>query len=193
MMNDSMIAGIPTALDLIEDKAKSIGFYMSSDRQVGSLLRTLVASKPKGNFLELGTGIGSSLSWIIEGMDKFSTVTSIDNDPDLVNFASEIFKSDQRVQLLCGDGSKWINEYSGEAFDLIFADAWPGKYSDLEKTLNMLKSGGFYVIDDMLSQSNWPDGHQEKVTMLIEQLEQRKDIHLTKMNWSTGLILATKI
>nr|WP_277487676.1 class I SAM-dependent methyltransferase [Catalinimonas alkaloidigena] len=192
-MNDSMIAGIPTALDLIEDKAKSIGFYMSSDRQVGSLLRTLVASKPKGNFLELGTGIGSSLSWIIEGMDKFSTVTSIDNDPDLVNFASEIFKSDQRVQLLCGDGSKWINEYSGEAFDLIFADAWPGKYSDLEKTLNMLKSGGFYVIDDMLSQSNWPDGHQEKVTMLIEQLEQRKDIHLTKMNWSTGLILATKI
>lgn len=193
MMNDSMISGIPTALDLIEDKAKSIGFNMSSDRQVGSLLRTLVASKPQGNFLELGTGTGLSLSWIVEGMDKSSKVISIDNDSDLINFASEIFKDDQRVRLICTDGGQWINEYSGEGFDLIFADAWPGKYSELEKTLSMLNTGGFYVIDDMLFQANWPDGHQEKVESLIAQLEQRDDMLITKMNWSTGLIIATKI
>ena len=44
----------------------------------------------------------------------------------------------------------------------------------------------------MLAQPNWPDGHQENVDKLIEYLEQRKDFNLTKMNWSTGIIIATK-
>ena len=44
----------------------------------------------------------------------------------------------------------------------------------------------------MLSQPNWPDGHQENVDKLIEYLENRKDFNLTKMNWSTGIIIATK-
>ena len=44
----------------------------------------------------------------------------------------------------------------------------------------------------MLAQPNWPDGHQENVDKLIEYLEQRKDFNLTKMNWLTGIIIATK-
>ena len=44
----------------------------------------------------------------------------------------------------------------------------------------------------MLAQQNWPDGHQENVDKLIEYLEQRKDFNLTKMNWLTGIIIATK-
>ena len=56
----------------------------------------------------------------------------------------------------------------------------------------MVKAGGLYVIDDMLVQPNWPDGHQEKVHNLIGYLEKRDDFNLTKMNWSTGIIVATK-
>lgn len=44
----------------------------------------------------------------------------------------------------------------------------------------------------MQSQSNWPDGHQENVDKLIEYLEKREDFSLTKMNWSTGVIIMTK-
>jgi hypothetical protein len=46
------------------------------------------------------------------------------------------------------------------------------------------------VIDDMLYQPNWRDGHAAKA--LIEILENRTDFHLTKMNWSTGVILMAK-
>ena len=77
-------------------------------------------------------------------------------------------------------------------FDLIFADAWPGKYSEINEILDLVKVGGFYIIDDMLTQPNWPEGHQENVNKLIEYLENREDFHLTKMNWSTGIIIATK-
>jgi hypothetical protein len=53
--------------------------------------------------------------------------------------------------------------------------------------------GGFYIIDDMLPQPNWPEGHADKVERFIEELEERNDIILTKLNWSTGIIIVTKI
>jgi hypothetical protein len=57
----------------------------------------------------------------------------------------------------------------------------------------MLKIGGIYLIDDMLPQPNWPSGHQDNVVKLISYLDTREDLKLTKMNWSTGLIIATKV
>jgi hypothetical protein len=32
-----------------------------------------------------------------------------------------------------------------------------------------MKIGGFYVIDDMIPQPNWPDRHAEKSSALIEK------------------------
>ncbi len=69
----------------------------------------------------------------------------------------------------------------------------PGKYDLFEETIYLLKSGGFYVIDDMLPQTNWPAGHAEKVDAFIQMLDSRKDLILTKLIWSTGIIIAVKI
>ncbi|MDN3641398.1 class I SAM-dependent methyltransferase [Lutimonas halocynthiae] len=191
-MNDIISAGLPLAYEDLLAKCKEIGFTMPSDLYIGSLLKTLICSKPKANILELGTGIGLTLSWMIDGMDLDSTIYSVDNDPQLIRIATDFFGEDKRVNLICEDGSAWIKNYSGDLFDLIFADAWPGKYSDLDLTLELLKPGGFYIIDDMLSQPNWPEGHQELVYELIGVLENRKDLQLTKMNWSTGIIIVVK-
>jgi len=75
---------------------------------------------------------------------------------------------------------------------LVFADAWPGKYSEIDEVLDLIKVGGFYVIDDMKTQPNWPEGHQDNVNKLIVYLEEREDFSLTKMDWSTGIIVMTK-
>lgn len=192
-MQDSDIQNKPEIHSLIEKKSSEIGFTMPSDLYIGTLLKTLIASKPGGNFLELGTGIGLSLSWMVDGMDEDSCLTSIDNDPKLITIAREFFGKDSRVELVLEDGAKWIENYEGQLFDLIFADAWPGKYSHLDEVFSLLKVGGIYVIDDMDEQPNWPEGHAEKSKALVEILERRKDFHLTKMNWSTGVILMTKI
>ena len=76
--------------------------------------------------------------------------------------------------------------------DLIFADTWPGKYNHLEETLSLLKEGGIYVIDDMLPQENWPQGHAEKADNLINYLESRDDLHTSKLSWSTGVMICSK-
>ncbi len=191
-MNDSVSYGWPLQYNELLERCKEIGFTMPSDLLIGSFLKTLTASKPGGNLLEIGTGIGLSLSWMIDGMDAKSKLISIDNDSQLIGIAEEFFGNDDRVTLVYKDGSEWIKNYQGAKFDLIFADAWPGKYSDLDKTLNLVSTGGFYIIDDMLAQPNWPNGHQELVNELIIDLEARKDLEMTKLNWSTGIIIGVK-
>ncbi|WP_299799339.1 class I SAM-dependent methyltransferase [uncultured Maribacter sp.] len=191
-MNDTNIQDIPKIHTEITRKSEEIGFTMPSDLYVGSFLKTLIASKPKGSFLEIGTGIGLSLSWMIEGMDADSKLISVDNDPALISIVTSYFGSDDRVEVICQDGTDWIKEYSGAKFDLIFADAWPGKYSEIDEVLDLLQVGGFYIIDDMTKQPNWPTGHEDNVIELTAYLEQREDLQLTKMNWSTGLIMVVK-
>ena len=191
-MNDSHIKNIPAIHTGLESTSKEINFTMPSDLYIGSLLKTLVSSKPNGQFLELGTGIGLSLSWMIDGMGESSSLISIDNDEKLVAITNNYFGHDERVNIICQDGSEWIHQNTNERFDLIFADAWPGKYSEIEHVLSMVKVGGFYIIDDMNVQPNWPQGHEAHVNKLVEYLEQREDFVLTKMNWSTGLIVAVK-
>lgn len=191
-MNDFPFQSNPRIYSQLQEKSKEIGFAMPSDRYIGSLLKTLVASKPAGNFLELGTGIGLSLSWMIDGMDQGSTLVTVDNDLQLIEIAMANFGHDPRVRIVCADGGDWIKNYAGGRFDLIFADAWPGKYGQLDETLKLLKEGGLYVVDDMDAQPNWPDGHQAKADALIADLEGRENLTLTKMNWSTGVIIAVK-
>lgn len=191
-MNDSEIVNIPAIYPEIQRTSKEIGFTMPSDLYVGTLLKTLIASKPNSNILELGTGVGLSLSWMIDGMDATSQIISVDNDPKLIKLANRFFGNDNRVQIINADGSEWIKSYNGKKFDLVFADAWPGKYSEIEEILSLINLGGFYVIDDMLPQSNWPEGHQENVDILVNYIEERKDFNLTKLNWSTGIIIASR-
>ena len=133
-----------------------------------------------------------SASWILDGMDAEATLTSIDHDAQLLEIAQSFLGHDHRLKLICADGGEWVAENRNQKYDYIFADSWHGKYLLLDEVLAMLNIGGLYVIDDMLPQPNWPEGHQEKVLRLINLLEQRQDLLLTKQSWATGIIVAVK-
>ncbi len=191
-MNDNVTQIIPPAYLAIEAATKEAGFTMASDIQTCSLLRTLAAAKPGGKLLELGTGTGLSTAWILDGMRQNASLVSIDNDPRFLGIAKKYLGQDPAVLLCETDGAEWLQARLTEKFDFIFADTWHGKYLMLEEVLNMLSPGAFYIIDDMLPQPNWPDGHQEKALQLIQYLDQRKDLLLTRLNWATGIIIAVK-
>jgi len=191
MMVDSIFSNIPVQYESIAEVTRTMEFNMASDLKTGSLLKTLVASKPSGRILELGTGTGLATSWIIDGMDAQVRLITIENSELLLDIARSALR-DARVEFILADGYEWIRDYSGEKFDLIFADAMPGKYDLFEETIRLVKKGGFYIIDDMLPQPNWPGGHSEKVERFLAGLEKGNDIILTKLNWSTGIIIVTK-
>jgi predicted O-methyltransferase YrrM len=191
-MNEQIHQQFPKAYDTINEATKLSGFTMASDVLTCSLLRTLASSKPSGKFLELGTGTGLSTSWILDGMDERATLTSIDNDPKFLEIAQSSLGSDKRLTLICTDGAEWVEKNSDKKYDYIFADTWHGKYLLLDKALAMLNKGGLYIIDDMLPQPNWPEGHHEKAIKLVDVLEKRTDLTLTKQVWATGIIVAVK-
>jgi len=190
-MQDQVI-NIPSQYENIATTTRQLDFNMASDLYTGSLLKTLVAAKTGGRILELGTGSGLATSWILGGMDKGAVLVTVENNEVLLSVAQQNLK-DNRIQFVLEDGYKWLKEYKDEKFDLIFADAMPGKYDLFEEAFSLLKPGGFYIIDDMLPQPNWPEGHAERVASFVNFLESRNDIVLTKLNWSTGIIIAVKV
>jgi len=191
-MIDSNKYPIPTAYLNIDRATKEKGFTMSSDILTCSLLRTLASSKPAGKFLELGTGTGLATAWILDGMDEDATLISVDNDETVLMIAHSFLGLDKRLVLVHSDGEEWLVANKGEKFDYIFADTWHGKYLFLNEVLEMLNKGGLYIVDDMLPQANWPEGHQEKAKSFIQNLEDRSDLLLTKQSWATGIIIAVR-
>lgn len=176
----------------IEEKAKQEGFNMSCDDLTGNLLRTLVATKENSKVLEIGTGIGYSTSWLLEGMDNQSTILSVESEEDYSKVAEVILGNDPRLELVVSDGGKFIAENLNLRFDFIFADTWPGKFYLLDEVIDMLAPYGILILDDLNPQSNWPDGHGEKVADLISKLDKRNDLLILKINWSSGIMIITK-
>jgi len=183
---------IEQTINEIEKRGEAIGFDQKSDYRLGALLSTLCASKPNGAFLELGTGCGLSAVWMAKGMDAGSTLVTVDNDTDAISIAREYLGDDPRIKLVCESGESVIDEMQAATIDLIFADTWAGKYHYFNEAWALLKVGGIYVIDDMLPQDNWPEGHEMKVESLVESLRERDDVCMSQLDWASGVIIVTK-
>jgi predicted O-methyltransferase YrrM len=166
---------------------------MASEPLTCSLLRTLAVSKPAARFLELGSGTGLSTAWLLDGMDAKSHLTTVDNEELLLLILKRNLGADPRLKVVCSDGDDFLRSIRGERFDFIFADTWSGKYRLLHEALELLNPAGLYVIDDMLPQPNWPEGHAEKVANLVATLEAMAGYRVTKLSWASGVILVSKL
>ena len=165
---------------------------MASEPKTGALLAALAATRPGGRLLELGTGTGVATAWLLAGMDATARLDTVDSDADVVAIARQHLGGDPRATFHVIDGADFITRAPKGHFDLIFADAWPGKFSHLDATLALLRLGGLYVIDDLLPQANWPDGHAAKVPALIDTLERRPGFRSVKLAWASGLMIVVR-
>ena len=165
---------------------------MASEPELGNLLRTLAATKLGGNILELGTGTGLGTVWILDGMDDAARLISVDRDLAVQEIARHHLGADRRCTFLHQEVREFLLGWDGDGFDLVFADAWSGKFFDLDAALDLIKPGGLYVVDDLRPLPAWPAVHVEKVEQLIEQISSRRDFVLAKLDWSTGILVAAK-
>jgi predicted O-methyltransferase YrrM len=108
--------------------------------------------KPGGRFVELGTGTGAATAWLLDGMSSNAELVTIDSDPGPLSVAREVLGSDPRLKIVHDDADAWLRSAQPRSADLVFADAWPGKYEALEASLALLKPGGIWVGDDLLPQ-----------------------------------------
>jgi len=193
-MNDQYSGALPQAYESIQRDSAALGFGMPSDRQTGALLKMLATAKPRGCFLELGTGTGLGAAWLLDGMDAESTLVSVENNAAYQQIARKHLSGDKRVKFLECDGLKFLEEQKENTYDFIYADTWPGKYVGFEHSLRILKPGGLLLLDDMLPQPNWPADHPPKVETLLKTIEQlsAERFSVVRMCWYTGHILISK-
>jgi predicted O-methyltransferase YrrM len=191
-MDDAEIRRQPMALRGIVADTEAMSFNMMSEPKVGALLTTLAASKPGGRFLELGTGTGHGTAWILAGMDPASTLDTVDTDANVVAVAQRHIGGDRRGRFHITDGADFLRSAGAGQFDLVYADAWPGKFSHLDEALALLRPGGMYLIDDLLPQANWPDGHAPKVPVVIDAIERRVEFATVRLAWASGLMLVVR-
>ena len=191
-MNELDYIKLPPFLDKIMEDTKAIDFSMASEPRTGAHLRVLAASKPGGSLLELGTGTGISTAWLLDGMNADSRLTTVDNDMRMQSVARNALGNDPRLNVVTEDGIDFLRRQAPESFDLIFADVVPGKYDGLDYALALLRRGGMYIIDDMLPQPNWPEGHGSKVPILTENLFARNELRAVSLAWGSGLVILAK-
>jgi len=165
---------------------------MSSEDRTGSLLAALAAARPAGRVLELGTGVGEGTAWLLSGMDRAARLTTVELDPTVQAVAQEQLGTDPRVTFVSGDGGAWLEDFDGAPFDLVFADTWPGKFTHLDRALDLVAPGGTYLIDDLSPQPGWPEGHKASVERLLAELDEREDFRCVRLAWASGLLMAVR-
>jgi len=126
-------------------------------------------------------------------MCPHSTITSIDPDPKAQQIAARFLGADPRLQLLQADAIDYLASQPHESFDLVFADALPGKFEALSLSLSRVKPGGFWIGDDLLPQPNWPEGHAPRIPLLLHALAGHPHFTITPLSWASGVVIAVRL
>lgn len=182
----------PPQIESIETFSRENSFNMNSEPIIGHILSHYSRNILNGNILEIGTGCGYGSSWILSSLKENTQFTSIDTFSDGINFCIKLFSEYKNAHFEEIDGNEFLINTSNE-YDLIFADAWPGKFENLNISIEKLKSGGMLILDDLLPQDNWPPNHQSNVDTLIDTLQNDTRINTLFLKYGTGYAICRKI
>lgn len=168
------------------------GFALSCETTVGRLLAVLAAATPPaGRILELGTGVGMGLAWLVHGLGSRTDVqlVSVERDPALVGAVLES-SWPSYLELRTGDAETLLPTLG--QFALIFADAEGGKWSGLDLTLHALNPGAILLVDDMQVE-RYPDPAQRAaITHVRDTLMTDARLVVADLPVSSGIMLATR-
>ena len=183
---------IPATVTDAQRRAREAGFTFSSEPEVGALLSCLAASVPAGGrILELGTGAGSGLAWLVHGLGGRTDVEVVTVDLD------EVLQADTRqapwpayVRFELGDGAALLGALG--LFDLIFADAPGGKTTGLSGTVDALRPGGTLVVDDMDVNRHGDEKLRRALVSVRQQLLADDRLVCCELDFSSGVIVAVR-
>ncbi|MDS1269763.1 O-methyltransferase [Lipingzhangella sp. LS1_29] len=129
----------------------------------GAALRFLAAAIGARAVVEIGTGCGSSGIWLLRGMRADGILTSVDVDPDQLEYARDSYRQAgfpaNRTRLIQGRALDVLPRLTDAAYDMVFADAAKHEYpSYLEEGLRLLRPGGVLVFNHALIARPYEEG-----------------------------------
>ncbi|MCL2573020.1 MAG: O-methyltransferase [Defluviitaleaceae bacterium] len=125
-------------------------------RDVANFLATMIVTKQPRNILEIGCAVGFSSALFAKFMPEDGKITTIDRYEYMIKRAKQNFDLlgiADKISIIEQCASLVLPRLTSEdaKFDFIFMDCGKGQYLHfLPYCLQMLKSGGLFVTDDVL-------------------------------------------
>jgi predicted O-methyltransferase YrrM len=174
------------------ERAARTGFQLACEVEVGRLLATLAAAVPAGGrVLEIGTGVGVGLAWLVHGLGarRDVEVVTVELD-DAVQQTALSARWPPWVRFESGDGAEAVGRLG--QFDLIFADAPGGKIFKLRRTVAALREGGVIVVDDMDLARHADEQLRSALAVVRHRLLANAELVCAELGFSSGVIVAVK-
>ena len=173
-------------------RAEAASFTLSCEPEVGALLSVLAAAVPEGGrVLELGTGIGTGLAWVVHGLGERvdAEVVTIDLDANLQAIAGEP-SWPSYVHFLVGDAAELVSTLG--QFSLIFADAPGGKLFKLRRTVDALAPHGVLLVDDMDIGRHTDPALKAAIVVVRERLLSNPRLRVAEFEIGSGVMVAVR-
>ena len=159
---------------------------------------------PLHTYVEIGTGSGVGSLWLLEGMIKSGTLTSIDDEMEHSSIAKLAFAEADiaaaRFRLITNSVMDVMTKLADRAYDLVVFRHNPEDLNfAISEAHRVLRSGGVFVIDNFFGGAKVPDPAQRD-PKTIALREAGKAIKADSESWMSvlvttgdGLLIATKL
>ena len=195
------------AEDAVKSAARARGVEIGTQDVspgTGAYLRHLAQLLSAQSVVEIGTGSGVGSLWLLEGMIKSGTLTSIDDEMEHSAIAKLAFAEAEiaapRFRLITNVVMDVMTKLADRAYDLVVYRHNPEDLTyAITEAHRILRSGGVFVIDNFFGGSKVPDPAQRD-PKTIALREAGKQIKSDTDSWMSvlittgdGLLLATKL
>jgi predicted O-methyltransferase YrrM len=158
----------------------------------GQGLAALVAAVPGGGrVLEIGTGVGVGLAWLVHGLGarRDVEVVTVELDDEVQRTALSA-PWPPWVRFESGDGAEAVGGLG--QFDLIFPDAPGGKIFELRRTVAALRRGGVLIVDNMDLTRHDDEQLRSALAVVRHRLLSDAELVCAELSFSSGVIVAVK-
>lgn len=148
--------GFPKGVWEAVEASRQGGHEKACTPEFGILLRSL--ARGRARILETGTAHGVGTAWLLDGIDKGSSLLTIEIDPALAESTRRRLGSSSQATVLTGD---WSQALARAPFDLAFIDGGPAKF-ETALIARLMAPGGLTVFDDLTAETHWPAHLRER-------------------------------
>ncbi len=183
---------VPPLVEQAATLARRMGFENSCIPEVGRLLAVLAAGVRGGTIGEVGAGCGVGAAWLASGLATDSCFVTVESDDGRAASVATLFRDRPNIRVLHGD---WHDILAHGPFDLLFVDASPAKYDEPAVVVELLRTGGLVVLDDLTPEEYWPSEWRDQPDVVRQFWLNDERLSATEMLTTprTAAILATRI
>lgn len=162
------------ALERARARAEGLGMEVVGPG-AGAVLRSLCVVADARSVVEVGTGVGVSGLWLLEGMPPDGVLTTIDTEAEHLRLARQSFADlgvrPARIRGITGRAVDVLSRLTEGGYDLVLLDADPLGVADyLDRAVRLLRPGGVLAVAGALHHDRVGDpARRDPITTAVRE------------------------